>query len=39
MLEFEEAITQIPLKYLAQAQLVLSKIPTKTLYKLQVSVT
>jgi vacuolar-type H+-ATPase subunit I/STV1 len=38
MLQVDEAISQIPLKYLVQAQLVLAKIPTKALYKLQVSV-
>jgi hypothetical protein len=38
MLQMDEAIAQTPLKYLAQVQLVLAKIPTKALYKLQVSV-
>lgn len=34
----DEAIAQKPLKYLAQVELVLEKIPTKELYKLQVNV-
>jgi hypothetical protein len=39
MLCMEEIMGQTPLKDLAQIQLVLMWIPTKALYKLQVSVT
>jgi hypothetical protein len=39
MLQVDEAIAQMPLKDLVQVQLVLAKIPTKALYKMQVSVT
>jgi hypothetical protein len=39
MLRMDEIMGQTPLKDLAQLQLVLSWIPTKALYKLQVSVT
>jgi hypothetical protein len=38
MLEMDEMIAQTPLKDLAQVELVLERIPTKALYKLQVSV-
>jgi uncharacterized protein (DUF3084 family) len=38
MLQVDEAIAHTPLKDLVQVQLVLAKIPTKALYKLQVSV-
>jgi hypothetical protein len=38
MLEMDEMIAQTPLKYLAQVELVLERIPTKALYKIQVSV-
>jgi hypothetical protein len=37
MLQMDEAIAQTPLKDLAQVELVLGRIPTKTLYKLQVN--
>lgn len=37
-MHMDEAIAQKPLKYLAQVELVLEKIPTKELYKLQVNV-
>jgi len=39
MLHMDEAIAQTPLKDLTQVQLVLAKIPTKELYKLQFNVT
>jgi hypothetical protein len=39
MLHMDEIMGQTPLKYLSQIQLVLSQIPSKTLHKLQVSVT
>jgi hypothetical protein len=39
MLRMDEIVGQTPLKDLAQIQLVLMRIPTKALYKLQVSVT
>jgi hypothetical protein len=39
MLRMDEIVGQTPLKYLAQIQLVMGRIPTKVLYKLQVSVT
>jgi hypothetical protein len=39
MLRMDEIMGQTPLKDLAQIQLVLTWIPTKALYKLQVSVT
>jgi hypothetical protein len=39
MLQFEEDMAQKPIKYLAQVELVLAKIPMKELYGLQVSVT
>jgi hypothetical protein len=38
MLRMDEIVGQTPLKYLAQIQLVMTQIPTKALYKLQVSV-
>jgi hypothetical protein len=38
MLQMDEMIAQTPLKDLAQVELVLERIPTKALYKLQVSV-
>jgi hypothetical protein len=38
MLCMDEIVGQTPLKYLAQIQLVMGWIPTKALYKLQVSV-
>jgi hypothetical protein len=38
MLHMDEIVGQTPLKYLAQIQLVMGRIPTKALYKLQVSV-
>jgi hypothetical protein len=38
MLRIDEIVAQTPLKYLAQIQLVMERIPTKALYKLQVSV-
>jgi len=38
MLQIDEAIAQTPLKDLAQVELVMTKIPTKALYKLRVSV-
>jgi hypothetical protein len=34
----DEIATQMPLKELAQVDMVLAKIPTKALYRLQVSV-
>jgi hypothetical protein len=37
MLQMDEAISQTPLKYFALVELVLENIPTKALYKLQVS--
>jgi hypothetical protein len=39
MLRMDEIMGQTPLKDLAQIQLVMTWIPTKALYKLQVSVT
>jgi hypothetical protein len=39
MLQMDEGVAQTPLKDLAQVELVLARIPTKALYKLQVSVT
>ena len=38
MLHMDEIVDQTPLKYLAQIQLVMTRVPTKALYKLQVSV-
>jgi len=38
MLRMDEIVGQTPLNYLAQIQLVMMRIPTKALYKLQVSV-
>jgi hypothetical protein len=38
MLHMDETTTQTPLKYLAQVDMVLARIPTKALYRLQVSV-
>jgi hypothetical protein len=38
MLCMDEIVGQTPLKYLEQVQLVMGWIPTKALYKLQVSV-
>jgi hypothetical protein len=39
MLEMDEMIAQTPLKDLAQVEFGTERIPTKALYKLQVSVT
>jgi hypothetical protein len=39
MLRMDEIVGQTPLKYLAQIQLVMWRIPTNVLYKLQLSVT
>jgi hypothetical protein len=38
MLRMDDIVGQTPLKYLVQIQLVMGRIPTKVLYKLQVSV-
>jgi hypothetical protein len=38
MLQMDEAISHTPLKDIAQVHLVLANIPTKALYKIQVSV-
>jgi hypothetical protein len=38
MLQMDETTAQTPLKYLAQVDMVLAKIPTKALYRLQVNV-
>jgi hypothetical protein len=38
MLCIDDIVAQKPLKYLVQIQLVMERIPTKALYKLQVSV-
>jgi hypothetical protein len=38
MLQMDEMVAQTPLKDLAQVELVLERIPTKSLYKIQVSV-
>jgi hypothetical protein len=38
MLQMDETLTQTPLKDLVQVELVMARIPTKALYKLQVSV-
>jgi hypothetical protein len=38
MMRMDEIVVQTPLKYLAQIQLVMGQIPTKELYKIQVSV-
>jgi hypothetical protein len=38
MLRMDEIVAQIPLKDLSQIQLVMMQIPTKALYKLQVSI-
>jgi hypothetical protein len=38
MLQMDKGVSQTPLKDLEQVKLVLERIPTKALYKLQVSV-
>jgi hypothetical protein len=38
MLQMDETLAQIPLKDLVQVELVMERIPTKALYKLQVNV-
>jgi hypothetical protein len=38
MLQVDEAIENMPLKWMSEVHLVLANIPTKAMYKLQVSV-